>query len=256
MDVSRNSSRALDAGLDAGRQVGSVTHLDGVARVDAAWRFAVQAHGEQKYGSEPYSVHLREVMNGCMHLGFTQPAHLMAAALHDVIEDTDVDQTALAAVFGQDVARVVAELSHDHNVGTKDYLAAMSDTAFAVKLADRLANVERMGLLENSPDRAAYLLAKYQPEMALFADESARRGFDGACAVLAAAFAATTTAIQGAVDSYTLQQGVDRIEARRERVAGAGDNDNSVEGAAHVAAMGGKKPITPSSSPLFVRTRD
>lgn len=229
-------------------QVGKVAALP--SRVDAALDFAVRAHGNQKYGTEPYSAHLKEVMAGVTRLGFTDEKLLMTAALHDVIEDTIVGRAGIEKTFGKEVAQLVVELSHDHNVETKDYLRAMSDGAFAVKIADRLANVERMGTLENSPDRAAYLLAKYGPEHALFADEAKARGFDKAFAVLDAAMQKTTTAIRGAVDSYTLQQGRDRVEAKQKNLAGSADGKSG--GGAFVAAMGGKKAAAPTSlSPMF-----
>lgn len=231
------------------------TRLDAVnpARVRAALDFAVRAHGDQKYGTEPYRVHLEEVMRCCTRMGFVADIFQMAAALHDVIEDTPVDRTGLQAKFGPEVARVVAELSHARGVETADYLAAMSDTAFSVKLGDRLANVERMGLLENSPDRAAYLLAKYRPEMPLFAAEAQKRGLMAPFAILDAAMAKTTTAIKGAVSAYELQQGLERVEAKRlaRQKELAGENaDGTSGGGAFVSAMAGQKPAT-SSSPLF-----
>lgn len=225
-----------------------------VDRVAVALDFAVRAHGQQKYGTEPYRVHLEEVMAGCRRMGFTTDLHLIAAALHDVIEDTAIGRSSLEKKFGPEVARVVAELSHDHAIDTVDYLAAMSDAAFAVKLADRLANVERMGLLTNAPDRAAYLLAKYGPEMALFTAEAEERGLQAPLQILAAAMAVTTTAIHGAVTAYELELGRDRVEQKHQRPPG-GPAAGTSGGDAFVAAMGGKKPAS-SSSPLFVwRTR-
>lgn len=226
------------------------------ARVQATLDFAVRAHGDQRYGAEPYAVHLREVMAGCTRLGFHADLFQMAAALHDVLEDTDVDAAALARRFGPQVAKVVAELSHARGVETVDYLAAMSDAAFKVKLADRLANVERMGLLDNSPDRAAYLLAKYGPEMALFAAEARKRGLEAPFGVLEQAMAKTSAAIRGAVTAYELEQGRDLVEqkrAAREReraLAGAG-GDGSSGGSAFVSERAGKRPAS-SSSPLFI----
>jgi hypothetical protein len=227
--------------------------------VDVAFAFAVNAHGDQRYGTEPYAVHLQEVMAGCVRMGFFTPALLMAAALHDVIEDTALGQADIATVCGGDVGQLVAELSHDRGVDTVDYLAAMSDGAFSVKLADRLANIERMGHLENSPDRAAYLMAKYQPEMPLFAAEAKARGLEGVFAILQAAFQKTSTAIRSSVDAYTLQLGRDRVEEKAAQVAAVvgSEADGSVGGGAFVSAMGGKKPASPTSlSPtMAVRKR-
>lgn len=240
--------------------------LRGVAlspRVAEALDFARRAHGEQRYGDEPYQVHLEEVMRGCQRLGFVEDVALMAAALHDVIEDTAVGEAGLAAKFGAPLARVVRELSHDRGTETVDYLAAMSDGAFAVKLADRLANVERMGLLENSPDRAAYLLAKYGPEMSLFAAEAHKRGMTAPFRILAAAMAKTTTAIEGAVSAYELaeararvaqknQARDDGVDVRATDKLRGGARAGTVGGDVHVAKMAGKQGIS-TQSPLFVR---
>lgn len=233
--------------------------------VAEALDFACRAHGSQRYGDEPYQVHLEEVMRACVRMGFADDMSLMAAALHDVIEDTAVGHAGLAAfgsrTFGAErgapLAQLVRELSHDRGVDTADYLAAMSDGAFAVKLADRLANVERMGLLENSPDRAAYLLAKYGPEMALFAAEAEARDLRAPFAILAAAMAKTTRAIEGAVSAYELAQGRQRVADKADKAAQnvvGGVDDGTAGGAAHAAAMGGKRAIS-AQSPLFTHKK-
>ncbi len=256
LDAARSSTSTSSSAA----KMGSAHGVAGIssAKVDAAYAFAARAHGDQQYGTEPYTVHLQEVMAGCVRMGFVDDTLLMAAALHDVIEDTPVVQAAIAIAFGRDVAELVAQLSHDWRTETSVYLAGMSDGAFSVKLADRLANVERMGQLENSPDRAAYLMAKYGPEMGLFADEAQRRGLQGPFAVLEAAFAHTENAIRGAVDAYTLQQGVDRVEEKKAQkearlqaeLQGA---DGSASGSAFVAEMGGKKTAS-STSPTSSST--
>jgi (p)ppGpp synthase/HD superfamily hydrolase len=52
-----------------------------------AREFAIKAHGEQKYGEFPYSVHLDEVATIAKPYG--ESAEIVAY-LHDVIEDTSV----------------------------------------------------------------------------------------------------------------------------------------------------------------------
>lgn len=232
--------------------VGGVVGVGGVGSpVGKALDFAIKAHGDQKYGSEPYAVHLREVMTAATRLGFGGDVFQIAAALHDVLEDTAVDKAGLARVFGTETAEVVQQLSHDHNVDTKDYLAAMGDTAFCVKLADRLANIERMGTLENTDERAAFLLAKYLPHMELFAAEAKARGFDDAFAVLDATMVKTATAIQAAVAPEVMSTAWEDRARRSAIVAG----DGTSGGGAFVATMGGKPPSSSSSStslsPMF-----
>ncbi len=58
-----------------------------------AWRFAVQAHAEQrrKYLQEPYVRHLERVAQSVMAFGGTT-GMVMAALLHDVLEDTPVTE--------------------------------------------------------------------------------------------------------------------------------------------------------------------
>jgi hypothetical protein len=235
------------------RITGRVGGVGGVGAVGGAVAkaldFAVKAHGNQKYGTEPYAVHLREVMTSATRLGFSDDKFQIAAALHDVIEDTNVDKAGIGRAFGKETAEVVQQLSHDHNVDAKDYLAAMGDTAFCVKLADRLANVERMGTLENTDIRAAFLLAKYLPDMPLFAAEAKVRGFDKAFAVLDAAMTKTAAAIQGSVSPQLLDFAKDEMARKAAEVHGAGDGTNA--GGAFVASMGGKKPSSLSSSPMF-----
>ncbi|WP_205504088.1 HD domain-containing protein [Rufibacter psychrotolerans] len=61
-----------------------------------AWQFAVQAHGEQrrKYNQEPYVRHLERVAHTVMAYGGTT-GMVMAALLHDVLEDTPVTEAEL-----------------------------------------------------------------------------------------------------------------------------------------------------------------
>jgi hypothetical protein len=114
-------------------------------RIDAALLFAACAHGSQRYGDRPYSSHLARVMATAAGLGFTSPEHLITAALHDVLEDTDVTHTQLRERFGSEIADAVAELTRNKALPIEHDYASMGPLAFAVKLADRLSNLERHG---------------------------------------------------------------------------------------------------------------
>ncbi|BBM01145.1 HD domain-containing protein [Microbulbifer sp. GL-2] len=70
--------------------------------------FSIQAHGDQKYGSFPYSVHLNEVSK--IASGYSVEAEVIAF-LHGVIEDIDVTAEVIEAFFGEFVSRYVCILS-------------------------------------------------------------------------------------------------------------------------------------------------
>lgn len=74
---------------------------------------------------------------------------LIAALLHDTLEDTDTTYEELVELFGKFIADLVQELSNDEAqialMGKLAYqtkkLLAMSSYALVIKLADRLANI-------------------------------------------------------------------------------------------------------------------
>jgi (p)ppGpp synthase/HD superfamily hydrolase len=54
-----------------------------------AKEFAIIAHGDQKYGEHPYSVHVDEVAHIASEYGELDEA---VAFLHDVVEDTETTE--------------------------------------------------------------------------------------------------------------------------------------------------------------------
>src|SRR5690606_23337676 len=82
-----------------------------VERIKEAYRFADQAHlGQFRASGEPYISHPITVTEICA--GWKLDADsLMAALLHDVIEDQGVTKQELAEKFGTDVAEIVDGLS-------------------------------------------------------------------------------------------------------------------------------------------------
>src|SRR5690349_3037066 len=117
-----------------------------------ALKYAVKAHGDQKYGNElPYKVHLLWVMNTLREFGFDIETMLAVAALHDVLEDTHAQYEELVTLFGEVVAITVATLTEPKG-GNRKWRheqtyprIARNDVAIIVKLADRIANVETGG---------------------------------------------------------------------------------------------------------------
>ena len=84
---------------------------DQVNLVRRAYYYAEQAHdGQRRRSGEPYVTHPLAVANilADMHMDHQS---LMAAMLHDVIEDTGIAKEALAGQFGETVAELVDGVS-------------------------------------------------------------------------------------------------------------------------------------------------
>jgi (p)ppGpp synthase/HD superfamily hydrolase len=66
-----------------------------------------EKHKNQKYGSEPYSVHLEAVVENLKQHGVYDEEVIAAAWLHDSIEDQDVTYEDIDRAFGRRVADLV-----------------------------------------------------------------------------------------------------------------------------------------------------
>lgn len=124
--------------------------------VEKALVFATAAHAAvgqtRKYTGEPYISHPIRVMQlVAIHVDDATPEMLAAALLHDVVEDTKVNFATILMHFGDDVAKLVAELTkvskpEDGNRETrkaldKAFLAKASNEAKTIKLADIIHNL-------------------------------------------------------------------------------------------------------------------
>lgn len=122
--------------------------------VDRARKFAVTAHGNQKYGDEfPYLLHLTLVEGVLLRFGITDPAMRCGANLHDVLEDTPTKPETLRTLFGDRITDMVERVTEPKG-GNRKWRheqtyprIATSQDAVALKLADRIANVEAGGRL-------------------------------------------------------------------------------------------------------------
>ncbi|MDH4275303.1 MAG: HD domain-containing protein, partial [Gammaproteobacteria bacterium] len=89
------------------------TYLDAhqVAEVYRAYLFGAEAHdGQSRQSGEPYIYHPLEVAHLLADLRMDYKS-LMAAILHDVIEDTPTRKDQLAKDFGSEVAELVDGVS-------------------------------------------------------------------------------------------------------------------------------------------------
>lgn len=116
--------------------------------IDEAVMFAARAHHGQRrrYTNLPYLGHCLEVMELVMSVPHTE-AMLIAAVLHDTVEDTDVTETDISDAFGTEVAEMVMLLSdlEQGNRATRkrlarERLAAAPAAVQTVKLADLISN--------------------------------------------------------------------------------------------------------------------
>lgn len=155
----------MSAGLDVLCQhLNSYLAPDQVSAIRAAYLFAAQAHGEQmRRDGTPYITHplaVAEIL-AQMHMDHQS---LMAAMLHDVIEDTGISKIELAKLFGSEVADLVDGVTKLEKVGhiskaeaqaenlRKMMLAMTRDIrVIIVKLADRLHNMRTLDVLR--PDK-------------------------------------------------------------------------------------------------------
>ncbi len=114
--------------------------------------FAARAHqGQQrKDGKTPYASHPFRVCLVVRHVfGFDDRRMLIAALLHDTIEDTTTDFDDLAATFGREIAEWVAYLSKDKRLADDQREQAYIDGLRAApwqlqvcKLADVYDNLQ------------------------------------------------------------------------------------------------------------------
>jgi len=123
-----------------------------------AKEFAINAHAEagQLYGTQPYWVHLLAVVNVIRRFGLDLicPEIIPAAWLHDVVEDTKVTIEEIEYLFGKKVAKLVLAVSKLEGKNRKEKnkianakMKAAGMYAVALKLCDRIANVENGGPL-------------------------------------------------------------------------------------------------------------
>jgi (p)ppGpp synthase/HD superfamily hydrolase len=138
-----------------------------------AKEFALQAHKEQKYGTRPYSFHLEKVV--AIAKEFNLNENLVAACwLHDTIEDCKVSFQDIKNLCGEEVAEMIfcvtGELGRNRKERkAKTYPKILANTdALAVKLCDRIANLEQSLLDENLNLVTMYLNEHKEFKEALF----------------------------------------------------------------------------------------
>ncbi|MGM0856968.1 MAG: RelA/SpoT family protein [Pseudomonadota bacterium] len=149
---------------DLADRLGGYLPPDEIQQVKRAFYYAEQAHdGQRRRSGEPYVTHPLAVANILANMHMDHQS-LMAAMLHDVIEDTGVSKKALGVQFGEPVAELVDGVSKLTQITFEDKAVAQAENfqkmvlamsrdirVIIVKLADRLHNMRTLGALR--PDK-------------------------------------------------------------------------------------------------------
>lgn len=117
-----------------------------------ALSFAAYKHRHQRRkdsAKTPYINHPIAVANILLNeAGVADEAVLIAALLHDTVEDTDARFEEIERCFGRQVRDIVAEVTDDKSLPKEerkqqqiDHAPSLSDRARLVKLADKTANL-------------------------------------------------------------------------------------------------------------------
>ena len=132
--------------------------------VQRAYFYAEQAHdGQMRRSGDPYITHPLAAANILAHMRMDHQS-LMAALLHDVIEDTGISKNALENQFGDIVAGLVDGVSKLGHLKVDSVAEAQAENfqkmamamtqdirVILIKLADRLHNMRTLGVL--APDK-------------------------------------------------------------------------------------------------------
>lgn len=123
--------------------------------------FARDKHQGQKDsdGNDYFESHLMQVHAIVLQIT-DEPEMLAAALLHDTLEDTKTTYEELLKEFGNRVADLVMELTHEGKKDEKGFYfpRLKSKDAILIKFADRLSNLSRMSSWDQ--DRQEHYLKK------------------------------------------------------------------------------------------------
>jgi (p)ppGpp synthase/HD superfamily hydrolase len=138
--------------MEAGVEV-MTRGFEGLPLAQAAVDFAVAQHEGQRRDADdaPFVVHPLEVAILLRDAGY--PDHVVATgALHEVLEDTDVDKGELEERFGPDVAELVDALTDDPSIEDQQerraalrlQVAEAGEAAAAVFAADKVSKAREL----------------------------------------------------------------------------------------------------------------
>ncbi|MDR3477177.1 MAG: bifunctional GTP diphosphokinase/guanosine-3',5'-bis pyrophosphate 3'-pyrophosphohydrolase [Gammaproteobacteria bacterium] len=127
---------------------------DEIHAIEKSFLLAKEAHsGQKRHTGEPYITHPVAVATILAEMRM-DPATIMAAIMHDVIEDTYVEKSEIAEKFGKEVADLVDGVTKLTQINFESHVQAQAENfrkmvmamardirVILVKLADRLHNM-------------------------------------------------------------------------------------------------------------------
>lgn len=156
----------------------TIFSVEDVEQIDKAFNIAVRSHeGQLRCSGQPYVIHPILVAKIVAELGMDKES-VIAALLHDVVEDTDLTLEDVTEKFGKSVASLVdgvtklgkVPLSTREEVqaeNVRKMLLAMSEDirVIIIKLADRLHNMRTLEFMppQKQRDKALETLEIYAP---------------------------------------------------------------------------------------------
>jgi len=168
-----------------------------LSKISNALDLAIKAHhGQKRASGEDYIIHPLNVAYIIAQLGFDTPS-IIAAILHDVVEDSSLTVLEVEFAFDKEIAQLVdalTKITHLPNVGSKSATKAENYRKFLlavtrdvrvvfIKIADRLHNMRTLHHLR--PDKqltiARETLAIYVPLANRFGLQDIKRELEDLC---------------------------------------------------------------------------
>jgi guanosine-3',5'-bis(diphosphate) 3'-pyrophosphohydrolase len=157
-ELSEDESRFLISDLCS--MLESYLEPEQVQEVYRAYLFGAEAHeGQHRMSGEPYIYHPIAAARILAELRLDHKS-IIAAILHDVIEDTQIAKEQIATEFGSDVAELVDGVSKLTQIEFESHAEAQAENfrkmilamvrdirVILVKLADRLHNMRTLGVM-------------------------------------------------------------------------------------------------------------
>jgi len=134
--------------------------MNNLKNLTQAISFAAKKHKTQKRkgaDGEPYINHPLEVLNLLTNIGDVEDFDiLIAAVLHDTIEDTQTTKEEITELFSENVCEMVLELTDDKSLPKAErkqlqieHAPHLSAGAKQIKLCDKISNIR--DVTENPP---------------------------------------------------------------------------------------------------------
>ncbi len=123
-----------------------------MTRTEQALRLAYTAHSGQtrKTDNSPYIIHPIMVASMLTTAAASEEV-IVAALLHDVLEDTDTDEALVLQVAGSEAMRIIRAVSEDKSLPWEERKAAYAEAVVAggesvwlVSVADKIHNAESL----------------------------------------------------------------------------------------------------------------